>query len=89
MLTLYWFCFAISGVFVALAVMGGLDWIDFDHQIDSDIEVANPGDRVISGASNSLKFALAIARSYKSRDRWWTLWRVPMSQMLFSLAIRS
>lgn len=56
MLTIYWFCFAIGGVFVLLAVVSGIDGIelgydeffgadihDLDHNdgIDADIELAN------------------------------------------------
>jgi membrane protein implicated in regulation of membrane protease activity len=55
MLTIYWFCFAIGGVFVLLAMLGGLDHFDLDHDfdldrdvdldvhIDTDIELVDPG----------------------------------------------
>lgn len=49
MLTLYWLCFAIGGAFVLLAVLGGLDEVDFDSfdsDIDSDLDIAGPGDQV-------------------------------------------
>ena len=49
MLTIYWLCFAIGGVFVLLAVLGGLDGVDFDTpdfdvHLDTDMEVVDPGD---------------------------------------------
>ena len=57
MLTTYWLCFAIGGVFVLLAMLGGLDHFDFDHDfdhdfdpsfdldghLDTDIELVDPG----------------------------------------------
>lgn len=49
MLTLYWLCFAIGGAFVLLAILGGLDGVDFDSfdsDIDSDLDIAGPGDQV-------------------------------------------
>ncbi len=53
MLSVYWFCFVLGGIFVLLAVLGGLDGADFDIHfdtdfdvhIDSDIELTDPGDR--------------------------------------------
>ncbi|HEY9657462.1 MAG TPA: NfeD family protein [Allocoleopsis sp.] len=61
MLSVYWFCFAIGGVFVLLAVLGGVDGANFDahfdfdsdielasdadSNFDSDVEVSDPGDR--------------------------------------------
>lgn len=39
MLPIYIFSFAIGGIFVALAVLSGLDGVDFDHPFDADIEV--------------------------------------------------
>jgi membrane protein implicated in regulation of membrane protease activity len=53
MLTIYSLCFAIGGVFVLLAMLGGLDHFDvdydFDHAadlavfLDTDVEFADPG----------------------------------------------
>jgi membrane protein implicated in regulation of membrane protease activity len=37
MLTLYWLCFAVGGVFVLLAVLSGFDGVDFGDQ-DVDIQ---------------------------------------------------
>ncbi|UBF27211.1 NfeD-like protein [Kovacikia minuta CCNUW1] len=64
MLSVYWFCFAIGGVFVLLAVLGGFDGVDFDtHDFDfhsdADFEVVDPGDRAPLKSS-------AVARSPKS-----------------------
>lgn len=42
MLTLYWSCFLIGGVFVLLAVIGGIDGVEFELDelgIDSDVEI--------------------------------------------------
>lgn len=48
MLTLYWLSFAIGGVFVLLAVVGGFDGVDFDDldgdtPFESDLDIAAPG----------------------------------------------
>lgn len=55
MLTIYWLCFAVGGVFVLLAVLSGIDGIDFgdsefespdfDFNIDQDIEVIDVKER--------------------------------------------
>lgn len=50
MLTLYWLCFAIGGVFVLLAVIGGFDGVDFDGldgdaTLETDLDIAAPGVR--------------------------------------------
>jgi hypothetical protein len=50
MLTLYWLCFATGGVFVLLAILGGFDGVDFDGldgevSFESDLEIADPGER--------------------------------------------
>ncbi|MBM0740046.1 DUF1449 family protein [Phormidium sp. CLA17] len=39
-MTIYWFCFAIGGVFVLLALLGGLDHFDLDHDLDHDADLA-------------------------------------------------
>lgn len=42
MLTLYWSCFLIGGVFVLLAVIGGIDGVEFELDelgLDSDVEI--------------------------------------------------
>ncbi len=38
MLTIYGVCLAIGGVFVLLAMLGGLDHFDFDHDFDHDLD---------------------------------------------------
>lgn len=50
MLTIYWFTFAIGSVFVLLAVLNGVDGVDFgDHDVDvhgdQDVEWADPQER--------------------------------------------
>jgi membrane protein implicated in regulation of membrane protease activity len=56
MLTIYWVCFIVGGVFVLLAVLGGLDGVDFDHDFDldhgldldhveADVELTEPSER--------------------------------------------
>ena len=39
MQSLYWFCFIIGGLFVALAALSGLDGVDFDNDMDPDLEL--------------------------------------------------
>ena len=76
MLTIYWFCFAMGGVFVLLAMLGGLDHFDFDHDLDhdfdhdadltiyldTDIEFADPG--------NDHQTVPNVPRRYLRRSRW-------------------
>ncbi len=50
MLTLYWSCFLIGGVFVILAVIGGIDGIEFELELDSDVEIFDQKDRPSSTA---------------------------------------
>ena len=45
MLSIYWFCFIIGGIFVALAALSGLDGVDFDYEADTDLELADQGKR--------------------------------------------
>ncbi len=45
MLTLYWSCFLIGGIFVVLAVVGGIDGIEFELELDSDVELFDRTDR--------------------------------------------
>lgn len=50
MLTMYWIAFAVGGVFVLLAVLGGVDGADFgDHDFevnpDDDVELLEPQER--------------------------------------------
>lgn len=45
MLTLYWSCFLIGGVFVVLAVVSGIDGIEFELELDSDVELFDQKDQ--------------------------------------------
>lgn len=74
MLTLYWFCFAVGGVFVALAVIGGVDHLDggIDHldtdlapHPDLDVDISAPADRGLNVFSSYFKFGFAVVRSFK------------------------
>ncbi len=42
--TIYWVCFLIGGVFVALAVVGGVDGVEFEFEPDTDIDLSDKGD---------------------------------------------
>ncbi|NJN38067.1 MAG: NfeD-like protein [Acaryochloridaceae cyanobacterium CSU_3_4] len=65
MLTLYWFCFLIGGIFVILAIIGGIDGIEFEFELDSDVEIFDPKDRPQSAL---------IPRRRKGRQiPWWGL----------------
>lgn len=48
MLTLYWSCFLIGGVFVILAAVSGIDGIEFELEFDSDVEIFDPKDQPAS-----------------------------------------
>lgn len=39
---MYWLCFLAGGTFVTLAVWGGLDGVEFDYEVDTDIELKTP-----------------------------------------------
>ena len=44
MLSIYWFCFIIGGIVVALAAFSGLEGVDFDYEADPDLELIDPGE---------------------------------------------
>lgn len=46
--TIYWFCFLIGGVFVALAVIGGVDGVEFEFEPDTDLDLNDKGDGRLS-----------------------------------------
>jgi len=53
MVTVYWLCFAVGGVFVLLAVLSGIDGTDFgdydfDAQLDDDLELVDAPERLPS-----------------------------------------
>lgn len=39
MLSIYYFCLIVGGIFVALSALAGIDGVDFDHYFDCDLEV--------------------------------------------------
>lgn len=58
MLLIYWICFIGGGAFVLLAVLGGLDGVDFESGLDTDLELTPPRSSKIPLLSvlKSLKF---------------------------------
>lgn len=42
MQSVYWLCFILGGTFVTLSALGGLDGVEFDAEIDTDIELRPP-----------------------------------------------
>lgn len=42
--TIYWFCFLIGGIFVTLAVVGGVDGVEFEFEPDSDLDLSDRGE---------------------------------------------
>ena len=39
MQSMYWLCFVLGGTFVTLSAVGGLDGVEFDAELDTDIEL--------------------------------------------------
>lgn len=74
-MTLYWLCFIVGGVFVALAMLGGLDGIDFEFELDSDLEIFDHRDHPQSGLSG-------YRRQPKRRRR---VRRIPVFRVIKSL----
>lgn len=44
MLSVYWFSFLIGGIFVLLAVVGGIDGVEFEFEADTDVDLRDQGD---------------------------------------------
>ncbi|MEC4984006.1 MAG: NfeD-like protein [Oscillatoria sp. PMC 1068.18] len=44
MLSTYFFCFLIGGIFVALSVVAGFDGVEFDNDFDTDLEITDTAD---------------------------------------------
>ncbi|MGF1600763.1 MAG: NfeD-like protein [Thermosynechococcaceae cyanobacterium] len=42
--TIYWFCFLVGGIFVALAVIGGVDGVEFEFEADTDLDLSDKGE---------------------------------------------
>ncbi|MGL6283386.1 MAG: NfeD family protein [Microcoleaceae cyanobacterium] len=39
MLSIYYFCLIVGGIFIALSALAGVDGIEFDHHFDCDLEI--------------------------------------------------
>ena len=70
MLNVYWLCFAIGGTFVLLAVLSGLDGVDFgDHDaeihVDADTELVDATNRSAIYRSVRWYSSLSILKSLK------------------------
>ena len=75
MQSMYWLCFVLGGTFVTLAALGGLDGVEFDTEIDTDIELRTPSPHDSSkhlaprrGHAN-VRFAISVLTSF----RFWTV----------------
>ncbi|MEC4894784.1 MAG: NfeD family protein [Oscillatoria sp. PMC 1051.18] len=57
MLSIYFFCFLIGGIFVALSVVAGFDGVEFDNDFDTDLEITDtPDEEEESGRRTQLKY---------------------------------
>lgn len=71
MLSIYWLCFIVGGIFVAFAALAGLDGADFDQDFDSDVAIIENGDRTEEErAKNSLRHRLLSLPFFSLR--FWT-----------------
>ncbi|MEM9219583.1 MAG: NfeD-like protein [Cyanobacteria bacterium P01_F01_bin.150] len=73
MQSLYWLCFVLGGTFVALSAFGGLDGVEFDAEIDTDIELRaptphDPSQSSFKTISSKVRFAINVLTSF----RFWT-----------------
>ncbi|MDX2228667.1 MAG: NfeD family protein [Leptolyngbyaceae cyanobacterium bins.349] len=79
MMTVYWVCFAVGGTFVFLAVLSGVDGVDFGDNdfevpLDEDVEITEPKERSPS------PFA-------RSRDPWYSFFSILKSLKFWTFAI--
>ncbi|MGD1855752.1 MAG: hypothetical protein ACFB2W_16050 [Leptolyngbyaceae cyanobacterium] len=56
MQSVYWFCFVIGGVFVAIATLGGAGDADFDAEADVDFDADFDGDLELDGDAPDADF---------------------------------
>lgn len=83
MLSIYWFCFAIGGAFVFLAVLSGLDGVDFgdqdaDMHLDGDVEWVDTGDRFHQSP---------LLASLPRRDPWYSVLGILKSLKFWTFSI--
>ncbi len=77
MLSVYWVCFAVGGTFVLLAVLSGLDGVDFgdsdvDTPLDDDIELTESQDQSPPSLFQPQKSAWRDLLSIFATLRFWT-----------------
>lgn len=82
MLTIYWLCFTVGGVFVLLAVLSGIDGADFgdfefespdfDLNIDQDLEVVDVKERSRPSLFSSRRPASNGIFSFVKSLKFWT-----------------
>ena len=75
MQSVYWLCFVLGGTFVTLAALGGLDGVEFDTEIDTDIELRTPSPHAPSRSltqrrvNPKARFVISVLTSF----RFWTV----------------
>ena len=75
MQSMYWLCFVLGGTFVTLAALGGIDGVEFDTEIDTDIELSTPSPHDQSKhlthrrVHPKVRFAINVLTSF----RFWTV----------------
>ncbi len=64
----YGICFAIGGIFVFFAALGGLDGIDFAGDFDGDFDVSSDSDGILG----DIDFGTHLGETFAAlRSRWW------------------